>query len=53
MNNWLPYKAVISMGVVGYPGPRGWTVDLPSNANCVLITAATKLTTTSKFLKVM
>ena len=26
MNNWLPCKAVISVGVVGYLGPTGWVL---------------------------
>lgn len=42
MKAWLPYKAVMSVVMVGYPGSRGRVLDASSNAGCGSITIATK-----------
>ena len=47
MNAWLPYEAVTSVGMVGYPGSGGWVLDAPLNAGCKSITVKAKITTIS------
>ena len=47
MNTWLPHEAVMSVGMVGYPGWGGWVLDAPLNAGCESITVKAKITTIS------
>ena len=41
MNAWLPCKAVISMGMTGYPGLGGYILSALPNAGCRSITIGT------------
>ena len=47
MNAWLQFKAIVSVGSVDYPGPEVLVLDATLNADCVLITITTEITTIS------